>query len=67
MGPEFAARYPGECSDCGFDFDEGDPVRFNEDDELVCGHCGDKEASKYRGWTPQGAAPDARDRRVDHG
>ena len=37
--PPFQAQWPGECTSCGADFDEGDMIRFNADDEIVCKEC----------------------------
>lgn len=67
MGPVFAARREGTCEECGFEWDEGDSIRFNNEDELVHEDCAEDEARQYRNWAPSGAGPDARDRRHDHG
>ena len=37
--PVFTAMYPGECSSCGGDIDEGDSVRFNLFDEVIHAEC----------------------------
>lgn len=34
----FPARYPGECTECGDLFDEGDWIAYL-DDEIVCELC----------------------------
>lgn len=35
----FEARYPGECSECGEPFDEGDDIEYNWADEIVKSEC----------------------------
>lgn len=53
MGPVFNASYPGECSECGMDFEEGDPIRYDDDDEIICEDCGEEQAQQYNNWVPQ--------------
>lgn len=38
----FSARYAGECDACGFAFDEGDLIGYDEGDELCHARCLDK-------------------------
>lgn len=53
MANRFTASYPGGCSECGEDFDEGDRVGY-VDDELCCDDCcqaaEDEEAELAKGW-----------------
>ena len=49
----FEARYPGRCEACGDSFDEGDAIRYDDDDDLVgedcCGffYAGDDDGSDW--------------------
>lgn len=40
-GPWFNAAYPGDCDGCGASLDEGDRVRYDGDDQLLCEDCGE--------------------------
>ena len=42
----FTARYPGECDDCGFAFDEGDTVGYDDDNNLSHARCLDEAADR---------------------
>jgi hypothetical protein len=39
MARTFRASFPGHCSFCLADFDEGDEIGYNEDDEIICAEC----------------------------
>lgn len=39
MSWSFTARYPGECSKCGNQFDEGDEIEYNSAGEIVWSEC----------------------------
>lgn len=45
-GPIFLARYPGRCGGCGEDFDEGDELRYDDDDVLVLVGCCDDNCTE---------------------
>lgn len=38
MARTFSAAYPGECSECGLDFMDGDEIGY-VDDEICCEEC----------------------------
>lgn len=40
MGPIFEARWPGECSECGAEFEAYDDIRYDDDDEIIGVDCG---------------------------
>lgn len=40
-GPWFAARYDGECSDCGQRFGAGWIIRSDGEGGWLCGECGE--------------------------
>lgn len=37
-GP-FMARFGGECAECGDAFEQGDEIRYNDDDEIIGEGC----------------------------
>ena len=39
MSRVFDAMYPGTCAACGEEIEEGDRVRYTDDDELVHEDC----------------------------
>jgi hypothetical protein len=39
MSRVFEAAYPGTCEACGEEIEEGDRVRYTDDDELVHEDC----------------------------
>jgi hypothetical protein len=43
MAITFAAQWDGECSRCGEDFDAGDSIGYDQEDELCCANCIEKD------------------------
>jgi hypothetical protein len=41
FGPWFAARYDGECGNCGCEFQAGDSIRSDGAGGWLCGGCGE--------------------------
>ena len=39
MASTFTAKYDGECDDCGFAFDEGDTIGYDDDGNLSHVRC----------------------------
>lgn len=35
----FPAGWPGECADCLTEFDQGDPIGYDADDDICCEDC----------------------------
>lgn len=53
MAKPFSASYPGECAECGAEFDVGDEIMYNRDDDLIgwdC--CGEEQTEQVRSWAP---------------
>lgn len=48
MSKTFSARYPGECDDCGFAFDEGDLIGYDDSDNLSHARCLDEQNDKMK-------------------
>jgi hypothetical protein len=42
----FRAKYDGECDDCGFAFDEGDTIGYDDSGNLSHARCLDEAASR---------------------
>jgi hypothetical protein len=58
MGPVFNASYPGECSECGEEFEVGDLIRYSDDEEIIgqdC--CGEEQSARISSWAPQQRRP----------
>lgn len=39
MAKTFPARWDGECSRCNENFEAGDDIGYDDEDELVCAEC----------------------------
>jgi hypothetical protein len=39
MARIFQASFPGECAECGIDFDKYDLIGYDEDGEICCEEC----------------------------
>lgn len=48
MARTFTARYPGECDDCGFAFDEGDLIGYDDGDNLAHARCLDEAEEREK-------------------
>lgn len=41
LGPWFTASYPGDCDECGGEFEAGDMIRADGDGGYLCEDCGE--------------------------
>lgn len=50
----FRASFPGECTACCNEFDEGDFIGYDEDDDICCEECLEEDeaeiAEGVEGW-----------------
>jgi len=53
----FTARYAGECDDCGFAFDEGDTIGYDDGGNLSHARCLNDAAAR-EGKMTEGAPDD---------
>lgn len=47
----FPAKYMGDCCECGIWWEEGEMIRYNDNDELVHEDCYVDEEPKPRSFT----------------
>lgn len=45
----FPARWPGTCTSCGDDFDEGDEIEYRDGEIVGTSCCGDEPPPRRRG------------------
>lgn len=48
MANRFRAAYPGECSRCPNEFNEGAQIGYDDEDELVCSDCLDSDEADQK-------------------